>query len=263
MPPTEQPEVTPSDDGHDGEPTAAEIKAAADREAREATARAKQAARTPPTEKRGPGRPPGARNRPKGQKQAATTAKTTTTRPTTPRALPAGNGGDGDDADRAARKAQREARAARVAELVAEVKEHRPGFVIGVGTVTGLPVQYLVQPRMHNGQPVIDADTQQPIPELTVYGAQLAPKDWQIRTAAEAYVRIEESDIGERVADAFDKWAPYLFMVAGLGAAGFYAFSTLQIADALKPMIAEEIRLASQQAGAQQQETSERQQAAG
>lgn len=257
-PPTEN---TP--DPADIEPTEAEIRAAAETEAREASARAKATKKAAPAGKRGPGRPPGARNKPKGESDArgaAKTAKTTTSRPSAPRAITAGTGPAADDADRAARREQREARSRRVAELTAQAKEHRPGFVMGVGALTGLPVEYLVQPRMQDGQPVIDNDTQQPIPELTVYGAQLAPKDWQIRTCAEAYVRIEETDLGERMADTFDKWAPYLLMVGGVAAVGVYAFSTLQISAALKPMIAEEIRA---QAARQQQQQAPADQAAG
>lgn len=247
------------------EPTDQEIADAADREAKDAAARARADKKTPPPARRGPGRPPGAKNRKPGESEArargaATATATAPTRKSTPprAALPA-SGGSQDDADRAARQAQREARKRRVAELTTQAKEMRPDFVTGVGMLSGLPAEFLVQPRIMNGQPVIDGDTGEPVRDLTVYGQALAPKDWQLKMCAQTYARIEETDIGERFADAVDKWAPYLLMVGAVGAVGMYAFTAMQTAAALRPMIADEIQkmAAAQQAAAAQQQADE------
>jgi len=236
------------------EPTDEEIAAAAADEAAadEAAARALQSVPSvPATEqpaRRGPGRPPGAKNKPKGQAAARQRARTTRVEPQ----RPAGNTPPPIDreAEREAAKKEREEHKATVNAVVAEAMQYRPNVVKGIGLVTGLPQQFLVGVQLGDDNNPIFVDGQ-PVIGLTEYGQMLAPQEWQVRAAVEAGVRVMESEQGERLIELWEKVAPYVYGGAALGALGLYTVTVLKTVEAIKPMIAQQ--LAQMQAAQQQQ----------
>ena len=126
---------------------------------------------------------------------------------------------------------------------------HRPAIVRAVGMATGLPPQFLIGHAVdaNSGAVIIDHDTGLPLEALTVYGQQLAPAEWQVKTCVEAYVRLEETDAGRAMVEKLDRWMPYVMMAGAVGALGIYTLTVWQASQAIRPMIAAEI---AAQAGA-------------
>lgn len=244
MPEQTPPEIDPLDPV---EPTDAEIAAAAATEAADASREAKKA----DAARRGPGRPKGARNKGTATREATTRATTTRTSSAAPKSTPAAIlPGTTDAAGRAERKRVRDERAARVNEVTADMLKHKPSVVRAVGMATGIPAQYLVGIEGdEHGRPVIDHTTQQPREVLTHYGQALAPQDWQIKTCVEAYVRLEESEQGQRLLEAADRLMPYAMMIGALGAFGMYTITVLQASTAIRDMVQVEMAQAAQSAG--------------
>jgi hypothetical protein len=235
--PDEDPKVI---DGEIVEPTDAEIAAAAAVEAKDAAAEAKRS----DAAKRGPGRPPGAKNKTAATKTATTRATTTRTTSSAPKSTPAAITGmpDLDAATRADRKRVKDERAAHVAQLTGEMLQHRTSVVRAVGMATGLPGQFLVGVAVdENNAPIVDENGRQ-VEALTAYGQALAPQEWQVKTCVEAYVRLEETEQGQKMLATMDRFMPYALMVGALGALGMYTMTVLQASQAIKPMIAQEMQ---------------------
>lgn len=232
----------PDDNADIVEPTDDEIAAAAKVEADDA---AREARKTAP-KKRGPGRPPGAKNKTTATREATTRAASTRTSSAAPRSTPAAMPGTADAESRAERKRQNDARQARVRELTDDMLKHRVSLVRAVGMATGLPAQYLVGVEGgEDGHPVLDSDTGRPVEVLTHYGQALAPADWQVRTCVEAYVRMEESEQGQKLLLAADRLMPYVMMTGALAALGMYAMTVMQASAAIKPMVILEMQQAA------------------
>lgn len=229
------------------EPSDAEVAAAARVEAADSAREAKKATAA----KRGPGRPPGAKNKSTTTREATTRASTTRTSSAAPKTTPAAvMPGTADAASREQRRRVKDERARRVNEVTADMLKHKPSLVRAVGMATGIPAQYLVGVEGdEQGRPVIDHDTQQPREILTHYGQALAPQDWQVKTVVEAYVRLEESEQGQRLLDAADRLMPYAMMVGALGAFGMYTLTVMQASTAIRDMVAVEMAQAAQAAG--------------
>jgi hypothetical protein len=238
----------------DDEPTVEEIAAAAADEARAAEDAARALASVPdvPTTtqpaRRGPGRPPGARNRPKGEAAArrrGNKSSTETRKPDVPGTPP------NPEAEREAAKLKREIHKATVNTYVELAMVHRPKLVKGIGLATGLPEQFLVGPKIDDaGTPILVEGA--PVFDLTPYGEMLAPQQWQVYCAVEAGVRVMESEQGEKLLELWEKVAPYIFGIGALGALGLYTVTVLKTVEAIKPMI--EQQLAEMQQAAQQQQ---------
>ncbi|HUX68904.1 MAG TPA: hypothetical protein VMV41_00170 [Cellulomonadaceae bacterium] len=230
------------------EPTDAEVAAAAATEAKDAVREAAKKA----APRRGPGRPPGAKNKSNATREATTRATTTRTSSAAPKSTPAaiGSNGTADAAGRAERKRIRDERTARVNEVTRDMLKHKTSLVRAVGMATGIPAQYLVGVEGdEQGRPIIDHETQQPKEVLTHYGQALAPQDWQVKTCVEAYVRLEESEQGQRLLEAADRLMPYAMMVGALGALGMYTLTVMQASQAIRDMVAVEVAQAAQAAG--------------
>lgn len=245
------------------EPNDAEIAEAARVEAADATDQAKKDAKKSAAARRGPGRPPGAKNKSAATKDATTRAASTRTSSAAPRSTPAAALPTGNSDLAAAREARRRVRDARnvhVEALTGEMLKKRIPLVRAVGTATGIPPQFLVAIEGDEaGHPIIDGDTGRPREILTHYGQALAPADWQVRTCVEAWVRLEESEQGQKLLDSIDRLMPMALMLGGVAAVGMYALTVMQASAAIKPMVAIELQqqadaaaAAAQQAAAQQ-----------
>jgi hypothetical protein len=229
----------------DIEPTAAEIEAAAKAEA----AATKSDARAPKAPARGRGRPPGSPNKSTAEKDARSAGKSSLS------VVKPGSGGGANtgqsEAEREAKRKARETRKKRVDEMTAAAMAQRINIVKGVGVATGVPPQFLAaHPLDADDEP----DTSEP-EELTSYGEALAPKDWQVRWCADAVVRVEETEQGQRFIDEADRWMPWVMVGAGVIAVGMYTVTAMQTAAAIKPMIAAEIEAQAQAQAAAAQET--------
>jgi hypothetical protein len=226
----------------DIEPTPEEIEAAAKAEA----AATKSDAKVKPAPRRGPGRPPGSTNKSKDEtaaRSASSRSRLSVLKPT---------GGSGADtgqteAERDAKRKARETRKKRVDEMTKQAMAQRVNIVKGVGVATGVPPQFLAA---HPEGPDDEPDTSQP-EELTAYGEALAPKDWQVRWCADAVVRVEGTEAGQRFIDEADKWMPWVMVGAGVIAVGMYTVTAMQTAAAIKPMIAAEIAAQAEAAAAE------------
>lgn len=222
-------------DAENIEPTDAEI-AAAQKAEEEATRRAAQQKKTA-APRRGPGRPPGARNKPKTTAEAADKAKQTKTSTTKPKTPPAASSAD---AERERRQAEKEARDRRTAEVAADILAQRPKLVAAIGMGTGIPTQYLLAPELDARQHPTG------VINLTEYGQALAPTDGQVNMVASAWVRCEETEAGEQIAEFLDKWMPYLLAIGAAGAVGMYGLTVVKTSGAIKQMIAAEIAQATE-----------------
>lgn len=242
--PAEQPDPV---EAATAEPTAEEIAAAARDEQRDNDARVHELRGDT---RRGPGRPRGSKNKPKGQRAARDAAASSTVTPTRPKLGGAAATARAARIDRedAARKAARKKQVDEWSKLALDAA---PTIVSGIGLATGLPQQFLVAVDTdEEGRPRID-ENGDPVVGLTHYGQALAPKPWQVRTVAEAAARLTETEAGDKLLAFMEQFAPYGYGAAALAALGLYTVTVLKTVEAIKPMVRIEMEQAAAQAAEQ------------
>jgi hypothetical protein len=234
------------------EPTDEEIARAAADETRDATAqtRALRAAGKTTAPRRGPGRPKGAKTRPKTERDARAAGAASKVTTSKPRNI----SGAAANAHRDAEKRKREDRAQLVEFYTAEALTRRPQIVKAIGLATGIPAQFLVE-HDDEGKP---RKNEVGVEILTHYGEALAPQPWQVKTVTEGGVRLIDSEAGEKFVELVEKLGPYIYGTAACGALALYTVTTLQAVKAIRPMIEIELRqLAEAQAAAAAQAAGE------